>query len=156
MNFKEKAVIFLASGCFLGNVPFAPGTFGSLLGIPLCFALAKTDVFVAALLTLLFIVIAIWIAHIAAKIFDNTDPGNIVIDEIAGMAVTFIGVPFNLASVVSGFLLFRLLDITKPFPIRRLERSLPGGVGIVLDDVVAGIYGNLILRLACLLIEGGW
>jgi len=153
MNFKEKAVIFLATGCFLGNVPFAPGTFGSLLGIPLCLALSKTDVFVAALLTLLFIVIAIWIAHIAEKAFDNTDPGNIVIDEIAGMAVTFIGVPFNLVSVVCGFLLFRVLDIAKPFPIRRLDRSLSGGVGIVLDDVVAGIYSNLILRLAYRLIE---
>jgi phosphatidylglycerophosphatase A len=156
MNFREKAVIFLATGCFLGNIPFAPGTFGSLLGIPLCFALSKTDVFVAALITLLFIVLAIWIAHIAEKRFNNTDPGNIVIDEIAGMAVTFLGVPFNLASVVTGFLLFRVLDIAKPFPIRRLERSLSGGLGIVLDDVIAGIYSNLILRLAYRLIEMSW
>ena len=156
MNFREKAVIFLATGCFLGNIPFAPGTFGSLLGIPLCFALSRADVFVAALLTLLLIVFAIWIAQIAEKGFNNTDPGNIVIDEIAGMAVTFIGVPFNLVSATLGFLLFRVLDIAKPFPIRRLERSLSGGVGIVLDDVIAGIYSNLILRLAYRLIEMEW
>jgi phosphatidylglycerophosphatase A len=156
MNYREKAVIFLATGCFLGNIPFAPGTFGSLLGIPLCFALSKVDVFVAAPLTLLFIVFAIWIAQIAEKGFNNTDPGNIVIDEIAGMAVTFIGVPFNLAAGIFGFLLFRVLDIAKPFPIRRLERSLSGGVGIVLDDVIAGIYSNLILRLAYRLIEMEW
>lgn len=155
MNFREKAVIFLASGCFLGNIPFAPGTFGSLLGIPLCFALSKIDVFVAASITVVFIAFAIWIAHIAEKHFKNTDPGNIVIDEIAGMAVAFTGVPFNLASVVLGFLFFRVLDIAKPFPIRRLERGLPGGAGIVIDDVVAGIYSNLILRLACRLIEMG-
>jgi phosphatidylglycerophosphatase A len=153
MNFREKAVLFLATGCFLGNIPFAPGTFGSLLGIPLCFALSKTDVYVAALFTLLLIVFAIWIAQVAEKNFNNTDPGNIVIDEIAGMTVTFIGVPFNLISVVFGFLLFRVLDIAKPFPIRRLERSLSGGVGIVLDDVMAGIYSNLILRLTYRLIE---
>jgi phosphatidylglycerophosphatase A len=153
MNFREKAVIFLATGCFLGNIPFAPGTFGSLLGIPLCFVLSKTDVLVAAMLTLLLIVFAIWIAHIAEKSLNETDPGNIVIDEIAGLTVTFIGVPFHLASLVLGFLLFRVLDIAKPFPIRRLERSLSGGVGIVLDDVIAGIYSNLILRLAYRLIE---
>ena len=153
MNFREKGVIFLATGCFLGNIPFAPGTFGSLLGIPLCFALSKTDVLVATLSTLLFIVFAIWIAHVAEKAFNKTDPGNIVIDEIAGMTVTFIGVPFNLASVALGFLCFRVLDISKPFPIRRLEHSLSGGVGIVLDDVIAGIYSNLILRLADRLIE---
>jgi phosphatidylglycerophosphatase A len=155
MNFKEKAVIFLATGCFLGNIPFAPGTFGSLLGIPLCFALSKADVFVAALLMLVFIVFAIWIAHIAEKGFNNTDPGNIVIDEIAGMAVTFIGVPFNLASVVLGFLCFRVLDIAKPFPIRRLERSLSGGVGIVLDDVIAGVYSNLFVRLVLYIFDIG-
>ena len=156
MNFREKAVIFLATGCFLGNIPFAPGTFGSLLGIPLCFVLSKTDVLVAAMLTLLLIVFAIWIAHIAEKSLNETDPGNIVIDEIAGLTVTFIGVPFHLASLVLGFLLFRVLDIAKPFPIRRLERNLSGGVGIVLDDVIAGIYSNLILRLADRLIEMSW
>jgi phosphatidylglycerophosphatase A len=156
MNFKEKAVIFLATGCFLGNIPFAPGTFGSLLAIPLVFGLSKTDVFLAAMLALLLIVFAIWIAHIAEKSLHKADPGNIVIDEIAGMTVTFIGVPFQLASVVLGFLLFRVLDIAKPYPIRRLERSLSGGVGIVLDDVVAGIYSNLILRLVFRLVEMGW
>ena len=155
MNFREKAVIFLATGCFLGNIPFAPGTFGSLLGIPLCFALSKTDVFVAVLITLLFIGFAVWIAHVAEKNFNNTDPGNIVIDEIAGMAVTFLGVPFNLASVVLGFLCFRVLDIAKPFPIRRLERSLSGGVGIVLDDVIAGIYSNLFVRLVLYIFDIG-
>jgi phosphatidylglycerophosphatase A len=110
---------------------------------------------VATLITLLFIVFAIWIAHVAEKGFHNTDPGNIVIDEIAGMAVTFIGVPFNLASVVLGFLCFRVLDIVKPFPIRRLERSLSGGVGIVLDDVMAGIYSNLFVRLVLYIFDIG-
>lgn len=156
MNFREKAVVFLATGCLLGNIPFAPGTFGSLLGIPLAFIFSKIDVFVAALGTLAFIIFATWIAHRAEKSFNNADPGNIVIDEIAGMAVTFIGVPFDLASVVSGFLIFRALDIAKPFPIRRLERRLSGGAGIVLDDVVAGIYSNLVLRLTDRLIELVW
>ena len=152
MNFREKAVIFLATGCFLGNIPFAPGTFGSLLGIPLCFALSKTDVFVAVLITLLFIGLAIWIAHAAEKGFNNTDPGNIVIDEIAGLMVTFIGLPFNIISAVAGFLIFRVLDILKPYPIRFFERKLIGGIGIVMDDVAAGIFSNIILRVLLQLI----
>jgi len=70
-----------------------------------------------------------------------------VIDEIAGMAVTLVGLPFNLTTVLIGFIIFRILDISKPFPIRALDQRLSGGVGIVIDDVVAGIFANLLLRL---------
>lgn len=147
MHFREKAALFLATGCFVGNIPFAPGTFGSLLGIPLCFVLSKINLLFASLCIIFFIVFAMWTAQLAERILQQTDPGNIVIDEMAGMTVAFIGLPLNLRSVVTGFIIFRILDIFKPFPIRRIERRLSGGAGVVLDDVVAGIYSNLVLRL---------
>jgi phosphatidylglycerophosphatase A len=147
MRFREKLVMFLATGGFVGNIPFAPGTFGSLVAIPLCYVLSKINLSLALFAAVLIIFLAIWIAQTAETILKKKDPGSIVIDEIAGMVVTFMGVPFYPATVVSGFLIFRALDITKPFPIRTLERRLAGGTGVVLDDVAAGIYSNLLLQL---------
>ena len=146
MNLKQKSVMFLATGCFIGNISFAPGTFGSILGLPLCFLLCKIDFPVAVLLTVIFVFFAIWIAQRAEKILNTEDPGCIVIDEIAGILVTFTGLPFNIISVVFGFLIFRALDIWKPYPISWMERHLSGGAGIVMDDVAAGIFSNLLLR----------
>jgi phosphatidylglycerophosphatase A len=147
MQIRDKTVMFLATGGFIGNIPVAPGTFGSLLGLPLCYALAKISLPLAILGAGALIVFAIWIAQLAETITKQKDPGRIVIDEIAGMVVTLIGIPFHLTSAVIGFFIFRALDITKPFPIRNLERRLSGGAGVVLDDVAAGIYGNLLVRL---------
>ncbi|MGD2272190.1 MAG: phosphatidylglycerophosphatase A, partial [Desulfobacterales bacterium] len=79
------------------------------------------------------------------------DPGCIVIDEIAGMMIVLVGVPLDWSTVVGGFIIFRLLDIIKPFPIRILERRFSGGFGIVVDDVAAGIMANLALRLVIFL-----
>lgn len=147
MNFKEKVVLFIATGCFIGKIPFAPGTFGSLAGILLCFILSKTSELAAIFGLVLFIIFSIWIANDAEKILNKKDPGSIVIDEIAGMAVTLIGLPFNVFYVATGFIVFRVLDISKPFPIRYIEKRIPGGAGIVLDDVAAGIIANVILRM---------
>ncbi|MBN1932221.1 MAG: phosphatidylglycerophosphatase A [Desulfobacterales bacterium] len=147
MKLKQKVVIFLATGCFIGKIPIAPGTFGSALGLPLCFLLSGTDFLIAILLTTLFIVFSIWIAQNAEKLFQTKDPGCIVIDEIAGFMVTLMGLPFNITSIFMGFIIFRFLDILKPFPIRFVEKRFSGGRGIVLDDVTAGIMGNFILRI---------
>ena len=147
MNFSEKAAVFLATGFYVGNIPFAPGTFGSLIGLPLCFLLAGIHLAAAIIAALLIIGLAIWIANAAAKTLKRKDPGCIVIDEIAGMVVTLIGLPFNLTTVVTGFILFRILDILKPFPIRILDKRVSGGLGIVADDVVAGIFANALMRI---------
>ena len=147
MQFRDKAVMFLATGGFVGNLPVAPGTFGSLLGLPLCYAMAKISLSLAILGALVLIFAGIWIAQLAETITKQKDPGRIVIDEIAGMTVTLIGIPFHLTSVVIGFFIFRALDIIKPFPIRLLERRISGGAGVVLDDVAAGIYANILVRL---------
>ncbi len=147
MNFREKAVLFLATGFYVGNIPPAPGTLGSLIGLPLCFLLAGIQLPPAIILAVLFIGFAVWIAHAAEKTLKKKDPGCIVIDEVAGMVVTLIGLPFNLTTAVIGFIIFRILDILKPFPIRTLDKRLAGGIGIVADDVVAGIFANIILRV---------
>ncbi len=147
MKIRDDAIVFLATGFYIGNIPFAPGTFGTILGLPLCFLLGLLKLPLALVCTMLFILIAIWISHIAEKRLKKKDPGCIVIDEIAGMAVTLIGLPFNLTIGLSGFIIFRILDISKPFPIRALEKHLPGGLGVVADDVRAGIMANLILRV---------
>jgi phosphatidylglycerophosphatase A len=146
MKLREDAVMFLATGFYIGNIPFAPGSFGSLIGLPLSFALTGITPAPAVLCTLLFIFFAVYIADVAEKILEQNDPGCIVIDEVAGMMVTLIGLPFNPITVVIGFILFRVLDVLKPFPIRNLDKRIPGGWGVVADDVAAGVIANLLLR----------
>ena len=147
MNLTNKAAVFLATGFYIGKIPLAPGTFGSLIGLPLCFLLAEIQLSAAIIAVLLIIALAIWISNVAERTLERKDPGCIVIDEIAGMVVTLIGLPFNLTTAAIGFILFRILDILKPFPIRILDKRLPGGLGIVADDVVAGIFANVLIRI---------
>lgn len=146
MNLCQKTVIFFATGCYSGKIPFAPGTFGSLAALPACYLFSMLDSSLAALGILCLTGLAVGVAHIAEKLLNAKDPGCIVIDEMAGMMVTLFAIPFTPIAVGAGFLIFRTLDILKPFPIRVLERNLPGGAGIVLDDIAAGIYSHLILR----------
>ena len=153
MKFRERAVLFLATGFFVGTVPFAPGTFGAIIGLPVCFLISKLNFLLAVVYTLVFILFAIWVAAAAGKILKKEDPAEIVIDEIAGLMVALAGIPFTAGTAIAGFVIFRAFDILKPFPIRTLEEKVAGGSGIVLDDVMAGIYGNLILRLATYLMD---
>lgn len=146
MKNRKQDILFLATGFYVGYIPFAPGTFGSLVGLPFCLLFGLTGTKGALFLTLLFICFAIGIAHQAEKYLQKKDPGLIVIDEMAGILVTFLAIPFNAETAVLGFYIFRIFDIAKPPPIRYLEKHLPGGAGIVLDDVAAGIFANLILR----------
>jgi phosphatidylglycerophosphatase A len=147
MNFHRPAVLFLATGCNIGKMPFAPGTFGSLLALFPCYLLALFPLQIEITVIVVFVGIAILVADKAEKILAQKDPGSIVIDEIAGMMVTLTGLPFNGVTVVTGFVIFRILDIAKPFPIRAIEKRLKGGVGIVVDDLIAGIMGNMTLRI---------
>jgi phosphatidylglycerophosphatase A len=147
MNFGKHVLLFLSTGFYLGNIPFAPGTLGSLLGIPLWFVLSKFTPVISLVFLAFFIPFAIWAAHGSSKILNQKDPGCIVIDETAGMVVTLAGLPFDWITCLLGFVLFRVLDIFKPFPIRWIDQKIGGGAGIVLDDVVAGIIGNITLRI---------
>jgi len=145
-SFRDKAVVWLATGFYTGNIPWAPGTFGTLPGLFLCFFLARLPLLVSILLILALIALAIWIAGEAEKMLGKKDPGCIVIDEIAGMAVTLLAIPISLQTAVAGFLLFRFFDVVKPPPIRTIDKKVHGGIGIVMDDVIAGVFANLVLR----------
>lgn len=144
---REKGVVFLATGGYAGYIPGAPGTYGTLVAIPLCYLLSKLGPLHGILFLLLFTGLAVWVSGEAEKLVNRTDPGLIVIDEMAGFLVTLLFVPWSAKGVVIGFVLFRLMDIAKPFPIRRLESRLHGGWGVVGDDILAGIYANVVLRV---------
>ena len=133
-----------------GLLPIAPGTWGTLFGLPLVLLMNRLPLFYAGAFLMLFAVLAVWSSHSCWKIVNGHDPSEIVIDEVAGCLVAFFLVPLSGVSLVAGFLLFRLFDILKPFPIRRLEK-LGGGIGIISDDLMAGVYANLCLRLTLFL-----
>ncbi|MDI6789600.1 MAG: phosphatidylglycerophosphatase A [Thermodesulfobacteriota bacterium] len=143
----RSLILFLATGAYFGRLPLAPGTWGSLWGVLFHCFLSRYSLFfyLPGLIALIFL--AVIVAHQAEIITGQKDDSSIVIDEIAGMAVTLAQIPPTGWAVVVGFLLFRFFDITKIFPAKTLEGILPGGYGIVADDIVAGIYANLILRL---------
>lgn len=151
MSLKPKFIITLATGCYVGYFPFAPGTLGSLIGIPFVWLLSTFHPVLLVFAILIFIAVSIRIAGEAETIFNQKDSGCIVIDEIAGMLVTFFLVPWSAQNILIGFVLFRIFDIVKPFPIRLIDKKLAGGAGVVLDDVVAGIYANVLLHLFIML-----
>lgn len=146
MRIRDRLVLFLATGFFSGYLPGAPGTFGTLIGLPISYVLSGFQIGLSVIIVVLFIGLSIALASKAEKLLKQKDASQIVIDEIAGLLVTFVGLPFNLPTAVLGFIIFRVFDILKPIPIRWLDTKVSGGRGIVADDVVAGIYANLVLR----------
>lgn len=139
--------MFIATGCYSGYLPKAPGTWGSLVGLALFFVLQMLSLPVYLAVVAAIFLIGIFAAGEAEKIMDNRDPGIVVIDEIVGMLITMIAVPATPLAMVSGFILFRIFDILKPFPIRLVDQRFHGGLGIMLDDVLAGIYSLIVLHL---------
>jgi phosphatidylglycerophosphatase A len=140
--------LVIASGGGIGLLPFMPGTFGTLAGLPVSLAinsLASSSFALGATALAALVLIAIIAADQACRLLEAKDPSCIVIDEIAGFALANFLTETSAAMVVA-FLLFRLFDIAKVFPGRRLE-SLPGGAGIVLDDILAGVYTVMVVRL---------
>jgi phosphatidylglycerophosphatase A len=147
LNFKDRLILFLASGLFLGLIPFAPGTFGSLLGILLHWLFSHLPIFLGICSLGFVILISVWISGRAELLLGNKDPSQIVIDEVVGMAVALAGAPIKPSLIIVAFMFFRFFDIWKPFPIKYIDKSFPGGWGIVLDDVAAGVMANLAWRL---------
>ncbi|MEI6260623.1 MAG: phosphatidylglycerophosphatase A [Deltaproteobacteria bacterium] len=144
---KNSIVMYLATGCKSGYSPIIPGTAGSLAALVPCWLLSLLPLPVSSMFLIAFIVLSIWVSELAENIVGRKDPGCIVIDEFAGMMITLLGIHFTWQSALAGFFIFRVLDILKPFPIRYLERTIPGGAGIVLDDVAAGVVAHILLRL---------
>jgi phosphatidylglycerophosphatase A len=146
-NLKEKLSFFFATGCYIGLIDIIPGTVGSAAALVLCFVFSFLKIQTAFVGIFFFILFSILVADVTEKITKKKDPGCVVIDEYAGMLITFLGIQFTWASAIWGFFIFRFFDILKPFPIRTIERKLPGGAGVVLDDVLAGVFSNITLRI---------
>ncbi len=139
--------LLIATGFGVGYSPIAPGTLGTLLAIPIYYFLSGISSPLYEITLVGFFFLSVWISENAERFFGKKDDQRIVIDEIIGFLVTMLWVPKTIRFIIIGFILFRFFDILKPFPIRRLEKGLKGGYGVVLDDVVAGVYANIILHL---------
>ena len=153
--FYRRAVLFFVTGAGVGYIPKLPGTSGTLLAIPLSLALnsvSANDLFLAMGIMIGAIFCAIWLSSLGATILMQKDPQRIVIDEIIGYLIANFVAPPRLSAILWSFFLFRFFDIAKIFPANRLEK-LPGGAGIVLDDVAAGLYAFVIVQL---LLKFGW
>jgi len=143
---RNSLAKIIATFFYVGLIPLGPGTFGTLAAIPLFYALSFTPIYIYLAITVAVIVVSVWASTIAEEIFQKTDPGQVVADEVSGFLVTMILVPPTISNIFLGFLLFRLFDIAKPYPVRKFEK-LPGGWGIVIDDVAAGVYACVTLHI---------
>ena len=143
-GFGTRAALALATVLGVGYIPFAPGTFGSAVGVILWLLLPESPLAQATAIVALFIAGA-WSGTVAERHFNRRDPGYVVIDEVMGLLVTLFMNPVGWRGVFAAFLLFRVFDIVKPYPSNRLER-LHGGVGVMADDAMAGVYANIALR----------
>lgn len=142
----DKLALILSSCFGLGLIPVAQGTFATLASLPLAAVIARLGPVAGACALFFFILLALWSSARSAGPLQKEDPAEVVIDEAAGLLLTLFLLPATAFNLCLGFVLFRLFDILKPYPIKRLEK-LRGGAGIVLDDLLAGVFGNICLRL---------
>jgi phosphatidylglycerophosphatase A len=151
----RRLALFLSTFGYVGYAPFAPGTFGSAAGL-LVFYVVRSSGFThieTSTIVVLF-AIGIWSGTVAESHFGSTDPGPVVLDEVVGMLITLFHLQVNWVGALVGFFVFRLLDVIKPFPSAQFEK-LPGGLGVMADDGMAAVYGNLTMR-GLMLIMPGW
>ena len=148
-----RIATFIATAAYVGFVPIAPGTFGSAVGLLIYAATSSAGTAMAEAAVLMAVLIAgVWSADRVERELGK-DPGAVVVDEVAGMLVTIAFLDVSVTGAIVAFLIFRVLDVIKPYPAGRLEH-LHGGPGIMLDDVMAGVYGNLAMRALIALFPG--
>lgn len=148
----RNPIHFIAFGFGSGTLPKMPGTWGTVVAIPIYLLMTHLPLWGYLALTTVLILISFVICDITARDIGVHDHPGIVLDEIVGYLLTMILVPTGWFWVISGFILFRIFDIWKPFPIRWVDRKVKGGVGIVVDDLLAGVYAWLILQMMALLL----
>jgi phosphatidylglycerophosphatase A len=143
----NRLALLISTFGYVGFFPIAPGTAGSAAALAL-YALVRWvgEPLLDAVVIAIIFGAGIWASTRAEVVLGTTDPGPVVIDEVLGMLLTLAWLPLSLTGVLVGFVLFRILDVVKPFPAGRFEHA-PGGWGIMLDDAMAGVYGQLALRL---------
>jgi phosphatidylglycerophosphatase A len=147
--------VFIASVAGAGYAPIAPGTAGSAVGIVVYLATREWSPAAQIALLLVITAVGIWASTEATRHFQKKDPGHVVVDEVAGQLLTLLLTGAGWAGAVVGFLVFRLLDIIKPWPADRLE-ALPDGLGVMADDLMAGVYGCLVMHVALRMLPEGW
>ncbi len=144
----NTVVLFFATGMFVGFVPFAPGTFGSVLGAVLAYGAARwLGVYQSLALLAGLLFVGTYVAGVAEKILGQQDSSRIVIDEIAGMYMVMLFLHPGPAALLIAFLCFRAFDILKPFPASYVDKNVHGGIGVMLDDVVAAVYASIAARI---------
>jgi len=150
----RNPIHFIAFGFGVGTIKTAPGTFGTLMAVPIYLLIHDlTPVFYLICVTAVFL-LGVWVSDVTSRDIGIDDHPGIVIDEIAGFLVTMSLAPTGWLWLLYGFILFRLFDIWKPWPIRIIDRKLSGGMGIMLDDIVAGIFAFLALQVTALYFIG--
>jgi phosphatidylglycerophosphatase A len=152
----RRLAVFLATCGYVGYAPVAPGTFGSAAGLAI-FALVRASgsmsVEIATIVVLF--AVGVWSGTEAERHFGGVDPGPIVLDEVVGMLITLALLPVNAMGAFVGFIVFRALDVFKPWPSGRFER-LHGGLGVMADDGMAAVYGNVLMRILLAVAPAGW
>ena len=149
-----RVAIFIATVAYGGLFPFAPGTVGSAAGLVVYLLVWWTgSPVVEVALILAVFAVGVWSGTVAERHFGGVDPAPVVIDEVLGMLITLAFIPVGLSGALTGFVIFRIFDVIKPFPAARLER-LHGGFGVMADDAMAAIYSNLALRVVLWLVPG--
>jgi phosphatidylglycerophosphatase A len=149
----KRPAVWIGTAFGAGYAPIAPGTAGSAVGVAVYLLTMHWSLVEQAALMGAVTGVGIWASGIAAEHFGRKDPSYVVIDEVAGQLVTLFATGAGLWGAVAGFLLFRVADIIKPWPARRLE-GLPGGLGIVADDIMAAVYANIALQILMRLLPG--
>ncbi|MCL4558202.1 MAG: phosphatidylglycerophosphatase A [Deltaproteobacteria bacterium] len=140
----NAVILFFATGMFVGYVPLAPGTFGSIVGAALYWAASMClGVYQSLALFGVMLLAGTYAAGRAEKILGEQDSSRIVIDEVVGMYGTMLFIRPDLTGLLIGFLCFRAFDIVKPYPASYVDRNVHGGLGVMLDDVIAGIFANV-------------
>lgn len=149
-NFKSKVwrnpLYFIAAGFGSGLMPVAPGTWGTLAAIPIFWLLSFCPLIVYLVVIIAAFVLGVFVTDWVARDMGEHDYGGIVWDEIVGYLITMFMVPVSMTWMIVGFLLFRLFDIWKPQPIRYIDQKITGGMGIMLDDVLAAVYAWIVLQ----------
>ena len=143
----EKPSHFIAFGFGSGTFPFAPGTFGTLMAMPFYVALHALSPLNYLFFLIVITIGSMWLCDKVSKEIQTHDHPGMCLDEIVGYLVTMFTIPFGFKWMILGFILFRVFDILKPWPIRWMDQKIHGGFGMILDDVMAGIYSLLILKI---------
>ncbi|NPA51312.1 MAG: phosphatidylglycerophosphatase A [Aquificae bacterium] len=146
MSLKDYLAFLVATGGFVGKIPIAPGTLGTLVAIPIILIYWNKGVIAQLSITAAVFFVGLWASIVLVEKYNEKDPEYIVVDEIAGFMITMIAIEPTFVHLALGFVLFRLYDILKPPPIKMFER-LPSGLGVMADDIIAGIYAWLCLLL---------